>query len=33
MWRATCQTLALDVRTGWPLHTPDLAEEFAGRDC
>lgn len=33
MWRATCQALALDVRTGWPLHTPDLAEEFAGRDC
>lgn len=33
MWRATCQTLALDVRTGWPLHTPDLTEEFAGREC
>jgi NAD(P)-dependent dehydrogenase (short-subunit alcohol dehydrogenase family) len=27
MWRATCRALALDVRTGWPLRPPDLADE------
>lgn len=32
MWRATCRTLSLDVRTGWPLHTPDLANQAATGD-
>jgi NAD(P)-dependent dehydrogenase (short-subunit alcohol dehydrogenase family) len=27
MWRATCRTLALDVRTGWPMRPPDLADQ------
>jgi NAD(P)-dependent dehydrogenase (short-subunit alcohol dehydrogenase family) len=27
LWRATCRALALDVRTGWPLHSPEYAGE------
>lgn len=27
MWRATCRTLALDIRTGWPLRPPELADQ------
>ncbi|HVV20332.1 MAG TPA: SDR family NAD(P)-dependent oxidoreductase [Pseudonocardiaceae bacterium] len=27
MWRATCRTLGLDVRTGWPMRPPDLADQ------
>ncbi|HEX3591001.1 MAG TPA: SDR family NAD(P)-dependent oxidoreductase [Pseudonocardiaceae bacterium] len=27
MWRATCRTLALDLHTGWPLRSPDLADQ------
>ena len=33
MWRATCRTLALDVRTGWPMRPPDLLDQpVASRD-
>lgn len=28
MWRATCRTLALDLRTGWPLRS-DFADQAA----
>jgi NAD(P)-dependent dehydrogenase (short-subunit alcohol dehydrogenase family) len=27
MWQATCRTLALDLRTGWPLRYPDVVDQ------
>jgi NAD(P)-dependent dehydrogenase (short-subunit alcohol dehydrogenase family) len=27
LWRATCRTLSLDVRTGWPLRPSDFSEQ------
>jgi NAD(P)-dependent dehydrogenase (short-subunit alcohol dehydrogenase family) len=27
LWRATCRTLSLDLRTGWPLRPQDFADQ------
>ena len=27
LWRATCRTLSLDVRTGWPLRPQDFSDQ------
>jgi hypothetical protein len=27
LWRATCRTLSLDLRTGWPLRPGDFADQ------
>ncbi len=27
LWRATCRTLSLDMRTGWPLRPQDFADQ------